>query len=87
MGGGRCEALVRATGPGPEGEARRGHPSNDSESGGAPGFLSRLLPQTGRETTFDPEPGHALKGLAAGTAPPDWGCWVRLRLLSTNLDL
>lgn len=74
VGGGRCEALVRATGPGLEGEARRGRPSNGSESGGAaPGFLTQLPPQTGRETTCGPEPERALKEPAAGTAPPYWG--------------
>lgn len=74
MGGGRCEASVRATGLGLEGEARRGRPLNGSESGGGPGFLTRRPPQTGRETTCGPEPEHALKGPAAGTAPPCWGC-------------
>lgn len=77
MGGGRCEALVRATGLGLEEEARRGHPLNGSESGGeAPGFLTRLPPQTGREMICGPEPERALKEPAAGTAPPCWGCWA-----------
>lgn len=69
----------RATGPALEGEARQGRPLNGSESGGAvPGFLTQLPPQTGRETTCGPEPGRALKGPAAGTAPPYWDCWVAL---------
>ncbi len=71
VGGGRCEVLVRATGLVPEGEARQGRPLNDSESGGAaPGFLSQLPLQTGRETTCGLEPEHALTGPAAGTALP-----------------
>lgn len=77
---------VRATGPAQEGEARQGRPLNGSESGGAvPGFLTRLPPQTGRETTCGPELEHAPKEPAAGTALPYWGCWVAL--IWTDHDL
>lgn len=64
-----------AIGLGQEVEARRDHPSNGSESGGASsGFLSLLPQQTGRGMTDGPEPEHALKGPAVGTTPPCWGC-------------
>lgn len=85
-GGGRCEALVRVTGRGPEVEARRGRPLNGSESGGAgPGYQTRLPPQTGRGTTCGPEPERALTEPAAGTAPPCWGC--RAALICSDHDL
>lgn len=78
---------MRATGLAPEEEARQGRPLNGSESGGvAPGFLTRLPPQTGRETTCDPEPERAPKEPAAGTAPPCWGCWVALIWLDRDLS-
>lgn len=86
VGGGRCEESVRARGPALEEEARQGRPLNGSESGGAaPGFLTRLPPQTGRETTCDPEPERALREPAAGTAPPGWGWWAAL--IWTDRDL
>lgn len=78
---------VRETGPGLEGEARRGRPLNGSESGGvALGFLTRIPLQTGREMTCGPEPGLALKEPAAGTAPPYWGCRVALIWTDHVLD-
>lgn len=72
--GGKCEASVRATGPGLVAEALPGHPLSGSESGGVElGFLTQIPLQTGRETTCGLEPEHALRGPAAGTALPDWG--------------
>lgn len=86
-GGGRCEASVKAIVPALGGEARRGRPSNGSGSGEAVSdFLTLTPPQTGRGRSGGPEPVHALKGPAAGTTPPYWGCWV-LRQTWTNRDL
>lgn len=78
---------MKVIGPVLEEEARQDHPSNGSESGVAvPDFLTPPPPLTGRETTGGPEPERALKGPAAGIAPPYWGCWVRF-LLWMNHDL
>lgn len=78
---------VRATGLAPEGEARRGHPLNGSESRGAgPGFPTQLPPQRGKGTTCGPEPEHALKEPAVGRAPPCWGCWEVLTWRDLDLS-
>lgn len=66
-------------------EARQDRPSNGSELGVSPDSLIQILRQTGRETTSDPEPGLALREPAAGTSPPDWGCWVRPVSISPGL--
>lgn len=66
---------VKATGRGQEVEVPPGHPLNGSASGGAAsGFRTRLPPQTGRGKSDGPEPERALKGPAADTARPCWGC-------------
>lgn len=88
MGGGRCEVSVKVIGPGQVEEARRGRPSNGSESGGAgPGFLTLPPQQTGREMIGGPVPERAQKEPAAGTVPPCWGCLAHHRLIWTNHDL
>lgn len=77
---------MKAKGPGQEGEAPQGRPSNGSESGGAaPGCLTPPLPQTGRGTTGGPGPEHAQREPAAGITPPCWGC--RVHRLTLHHDL
>lgn len=86
-GGGKCEVSVRATGPGLEEEALPGRPSSGSESGGAGlGFLTQILPRTERGKTCGLEHEHALRELAAGIAPPCWGCRVCLIWLDRDLS-
>lgn len=79
--------LVRVRGPVLGGAVHQGHPLNGSETGGvAPGFLIRLPPRKGRETTCGPGTELALREPAAGRAPPYSGCRVALTWLDRDLS-